>query len=305
MTALEVLMRNKKNRWQMRKLAVVCLMATLMASVLTGCGVTDIKDSLTSTREREQVSSDSNAQGEEASEAHIDEVQQAESSEATTTDEVQSAANGHIDFDTLQAENDEIFAWLKVPGTSIDCPVLQSKESDEYYRTHNEKKELDELGAAYVELPTMIDMCDFNTVIHGGACIPTGAFEELVNFLNPDFFEENTEFYIYLPDNQLTYQVWAAFTRENTSLIREYSFAEAKGDREFLDYVYNERIIGKLIREGWDDVDEYNFLTTLTIDNPKMDSQVVVIGVLSNDAAGTIDRQVIEELDLGPDLMAQ
>ncbi len=217
----------------------------------------------------------------------------------------QSAANGHIDFEALKAQNEEIFGWLYVPGADIDCPILQSQESDDYYRTHNDKKENDNKGAAFIEMPTMPDLCDFNTVIHGGSCKEGGIFEGLVNYLNPEVFETNEEFFIYLPDNQLTYEVWAAFTRDNTSLIRDFSFAEAKGDREFIDYVVNERIVGKQLREGWEDIDEYNFLTTLTIDDTNSDSQVVVIGVLSEDAAGTIDREVVEELDLGPDLLAQ
>ena len=106
--------------------------------------------------------------------------------------------------------------------------------------------------------------------------------------------------YIYLPDNQLTYAIWAVFERDNTSLIRDYSFAEAKGDREFLDYVYNGRIVGKQVREGWEDLTEYNFLVTLTIDEPGDDKQLVVIGAMTNDAAGTIDRDIVEEINIGP-----
>lgn len=218
----------------------------------------------------------------------------------------QSSANSHIDFEAIQAQNEEIIAWLQVPGTDIDCPILQSTVSDDFYRSHGADMQPNELGAAYIEMPTMANMCDFNTVIHGsGFESESGIFANLINFENPEFFEKNQKFYIYLPDNQLTYDIWAVFERENTSLIRDFSLAEAKGAREFLDYVYNGRIVGKQIREGWEDLDEYNFLTTLTIDDEDSDKQLVVIGALSYDAAGTINREVIEELDLGPDLMAQ
>lgn len=278
---------------------IIKIVAVVMASMmLVGCGE---KTDTTTEQKQTQVT---DAQVKDKAQTETSVVAADGQLEADIED-TQSASNGHIDFDTLKAQNDEIIGWLKVPGTDIDCPILQSQESDDYYRAHNEKKESDEKGAAFIEMPTMPNMCDFNTVIHGGSYKVVSIFEGLVNFLDPEFFEANEEFYIYLPDNQLTYTVWAAFTRDNTSLIREYSFAEAKGDREFVDYVINERIIGKQLREGFEDVDEYNFLTTLTIDNPIMDSQVVVIGVLTGDAAGTIDRQVIEELDLGPDLLAQ
>lgn len=210
----------------------------------------------------------------------------------------QSAGNAHIDFASLQASNDEIIAWLQVPGTNIDCPVLKSTESDDYYRNHNSNKESDEAGAAYIEMAQESGFIDFNTVIHGHG--GEGIFGELTNFTNPDFFEKHQDMYIYLPDNQLTYAIWAVFERDNTSLIRDYSFAEAKGDREFLDYVYNGRIVGKQVREGWEDLTEYNFLVTLTIDEPGDDKQLVVIGAMTNDAAGTIDRDIVEEINIGP-----
>ncbi len=233
------------------------------------------------------------AEGESESNEEIESV---EIKPGTGIDD-ETAVDSHIDFEVLQSQNPEIFAWLQVPGTNIDCPMLQSKVSDEYYRTHNAKGTEDAYGAAYIEAPSMTDMCDFNTVVHGNG---DGVFEELINFENPDVFAENEEFYVYLPDNMLIYNVCAVFERENTSLIRDYSMAEAVGARKFLDYVVNGKIMGKQVREGIEDLSEYNFFTTLTVDNPESARQLVVLGVLTYDAAGTLDRDVVEEIELGP-----
>lgn len=226
----------------------------------------------------------------------------ADVSENPTDSIEETSTNGHVDFDSLIKMNDEIVAWLNVPGTGIDCAIVQGQD-DSFYRSHNYKKEEDTIGCAFLDYPVVDDFCDFNTVIHGNG--KEGIFENLINFANPEFFEENRQFYVYLPDNQLTYDVVAVFERENSSLIRQFSFAEAKGDREFIQYVINERIPGKLLCEGWEEFDEYNFFTTLSVDSPDNDKQLVVIGLLTNDAAGTIDREVIEEFELGPDLLAQ
>lgn len=250
---------------------------------------------------KEANTEDAEVSASETAEQTGDQSQLVDSTEGLSADDAvaaQSAGNAHIDFASLQASNDEIIAWLQVPGTSIDCPVLKSSESDDYYRNHNSNKESDEAGAAYIEMAQESGFIDFNTVIHGHG--GEGIFGELTNFANPDFFEKHQDMYIYLPDNQLTYAIWAVFERDNTSLIRDYSFAEAKGDREFLDYVYNGRIVGKQVREGWEDLTEYNFLVTLTIDEPGDDKQLVVIGAMTNDAAGTIDRDIVEEINIGP-----
>lgn len=191
------------------------------------------------------------------------------------------------------ASNEDVFAWITVDGTSIDGPVLQSWEEDDYYASHNDQKQLDGNGAMYIEMANMTNMCDFNTVVHGSGGT-NGLFGELVNFENPDFFEANEEFTIYLPDNKLTYEIWAVFERDNTSLIREYDFSYQSGCKQFLDDVYGEKVMGKQIRGGWGDANENMFMVTLTVDNPDSDRQLVVIGALVDDEMGTIDRIVSE-----------
>lgn len=53
--------------------------------------------------------------------------------------------------------------------------------------------------------------------------------------------------------------------------------------------------MGMNLREGWENVNAYNYVITLTTqkeENP--DSQFVVVAVLVEDAAGTIERVVTE-----------
>ena len=219
-----------------------------------------------------------------------------ESRESVETSDVTASTDGVIDepdIASLQSANEDVIGWLTVPGTSIDYPILQSWEEDDYYASRNADKEPDSRGALHIEMANMANMCDFNTVIHGSAG-EDGLFGELVNFENPDFFEANEEFKIYLDGNELTYEIWAVLERDNTSLIRTYDFSYISGCKEFLSDVYDKKVMGKQIRGGWGDVDEYNFLVTLTADDPKADKQLVVIGALIEDKAGTIDRAVME-----------
>jgi len=211
--------------------------------------------------------------------------------ESTPSDEIQNNAQDKLAG--MMSSNEDVFAWITVDGTNIDGPVLQSWEEDDYYASHNDQKRLDSNGAMYIEMANMANMCDFNTVIHGSGG-EQGIFAELVNFENPDFFEKHEEFVIYLPDNKLTYEIWAVFERDNTSLIREYDFTYQSGCRQFLDDVYGDKVMGKQIRGGWGDVNENMFMVTLTVDNPDSDKQLVVIGALVDDEAGTIDRIVSE-----------
>ena len=101
--------------------------------------------------------------------------------------------------------------------------------------------------------------------------------------------------YLYLEDNVLTYEIFAAFERENTSLIRTYDFTYLSGCEQFLKDMYGIRSMNMMIRSGWEDVTPYHFLVTLTTDRGKdSDKQFVVLAALIEDPAGKIDRAAME-----------
>ncbi len=209
----------------------------------------------------------------------------------------ESAQDAQVDFRALKEENPEIFAWIYIPDTSIDAPVAQSGESDEYYASHNITKENDENGALYIEAANLTSMCDFNTVIHGNTAEDgeSGLFAELYQFSDPNYFDSHEQMYLYLEDNVLTYEIFAAYERENNSLIRTYDFTYLSGCDQFLKDMYGIRSMNMMIRSGWEDVTPYHFLVTLTTSRGKdSDSQFVVLAALIEDPAGTIDRAVME-----------
>lgn len=208
----------------------------------------------------------------------------------------ESAEDAQIDFQALKAENPEIFAWLYIPDTAIDYPVLQSGQGDDFYENHNALGETDEGGAIYIELANLTNMCDFNTVMHGKTEPEgTGLFADLYRFADLDFFREHEKAYLYLDGNVLTYEIVAAYERENTSLLRSYDFTYLEGCGQFLEDMYGARDMTMNLREGWEGITPYHFLITLTTQREEnADRQFVVVAILTEDAAGTIDRIVAE-----------
>lgn len=277
----------EKNQYRYRS-TMWAMAAVLLAAgmLLGGCQSTEAAEG---TDEERAVIGDGrleNGTGEEAA---------GETEESQTGIAGETAKDAKIDFTVLKEENPDIFAWIQIPGTGIDAPVLQSEEADDFYESHNAYGEADETGAIYTELANLKNMCDFNTVINGKSEGEGTPFTELYQFANPDFFGEHEKLYVYLPDNILTYEIFAAYEREDTSLIRTYDFTYASGCEEFLGDLYGSKVMGKNVREGWEGVTPYHFLVTLTTRSSQSpDKQFVVVAALTGDAAGTINR-VVEE----------
>lgn len=271
----------------------VVLAAAGMAVLAMGCG-----DRTTSSETDVTEHTDEEAEaGPEMEDNEPTAAGTAEETGAGTGIAEETARDAVIDLQALRAENPEIFGWLHIPDTSIDAPLLQSAEGDDYYETHNAMKEADEGGALYIEAANLSSMCDFNTVIHGRTARDgeSGLFADLYQFADPDFFDSHEQMYVYLDGNVLTYEIFAAYERENTSLLRTYDFTYIAGCSQFLEDLYGIRDMGMMIRAGWDEVTPYHFLITLTTakgDDP--DKQFVVLAALIDDPAGKIDRAVME-----------
>ena len=266
----------KKKNLHAMKYGIILSVLLFMTSVLSGCGK---EDAATETGQEESLA------GPEITEL------------PATGLAYETAKDTAVDIKALQAENPDVFAWLYIPGTDIDYPVLQSEEADDYYESHDKFGTISEEGALYTELANLKNMCDFNTVIHGKTSDDgeSGLFKDLYQFADPDFFDNHEEAYLYIDGNLLTYEIFAAYEREDTSLIRTYDFTYLAGCQMFLDDLYDTRSMSMNLREGWDQVSPYHFLITLTTKKAeKPDTQFVVIAALVGDAAGTIDRAVIE-----------
>ena len=206
----------------------------------------------------------------------------------------ESADDSFVDFDKLRDQNEDIFAWIKIPDTNIDYPVLQSSDGDDsFYKNHDAQKNEDYRGAIYIEAANLKDMCDFNEVLHGSSTSDGTMFSQLNKFLDKNFFDEHPYVYVYMEGNALIYLVFAAYTREDTRLLAEYDFSYASGCQAFLDEIYNGRSMNKLIREGSENqVQPENFVITLTTNDLLSGKQLVVVGCLVGDVTGQIDREI-------------
>ena len=204
----------------------------------------------------------------------------------------ESAADLSVNIPDLVAQNEDIFGWLYIPGTGVDYPILQRVDGDDnWYLVHDCTGAENGSGALFIEAGNLYDMCDFNTVIHGYGG-KGGMFQELRNFSDRKYFDKHGQFYIIIDGNALTYEIWTAYERDDTSILRSYDLTEEEGCNAYLEDMKTEMANGALVREGWEDgVSADTFLVTLTaMDNDHPGRQFVVQGCLIGDQAGTIAR---------------
>ncbi|MBR0412896.1 MAG: class B sortase [Eubacterium sp.] len=167
---------------------------------------------------------------------HNDEL--ASSIAATTRDVDEHLAKNPIDFDSLRTNNSDIYAWLKVPGTNVNYPVVQHPDDDYFYLKHEAYyKSWSSSGAIYSELGNTTTFRDRITVLYGHNGYGDTMFTTLHEFESTEFFNKHDKFYIYMPERKLTYKIVSAFKYDDRHLLNCYNFNDTAVYRDFIKMV--------------------------------------------------------------------
>lgn len=156
------------------------------------------------------------------------------------------------DLAKLHRENSDIVAWVKVDGTKIDYPVMQTKgegEDPEFYLHRNFDKEYSDAGTPFMDAASDIPLPTCNWLIYGHHMRSGIMFHDLVKYEDKSFYEEHPAFRletIYGKGIE-TYQIIAAcyskVYSENSSAFKYYRYAGITSEEDFSAYVDGVRSI--------------------------------------------------------------
>ncbi len=160
-----------------------------------------------------------------------------EVADARNTEAADEAPDKGIDWDKLHETNADIYAWIYVPGTSGDYPVLQHPTDNEFYLMHNLDKSYGYPGVIYTEDYNSKDFTDPNTVLYGHNMDNTTMFSTLHKFSDPKMFEDPHYIYIYTEDGRtLVYEIFAAYEYPSIHLLINF---DVKNDYIYDQYLRN------------------------------------------------------------------
>ena len=188
-----------------------------------------------------------------------------------------------IDFNSLQKQNNEIYAWIKVPGTKVNYPVVQSEISDDFYLKHSATdKSYSSSGAVYTQSLNKKDFTDRVTLIYGHNGYGDTYFTTLHRFEKPDFFEKHTKFVIYTPTEKLTYKIVSAFKYDDRHILNSFDFHNDEVYKEFIDMIQNPTSTNKNVAKPLDKeiTIEDNIVVLSTCFTGQKNNRYLVCGVL-------------------------
>ena len=198
--------------------------------------------------------------------------------------ELADAGDLDVDFDQLKSINTDIYAWIYIPNTKVDYPVVRGArdQDDFYYLDHNIYRQYQFSGSVYSELKNNPDMHDPVTVLYGHNMRDGSMFATLHNFSNADFFENNKTVFVLTEDKLFTYLIYAAYSFDDRHILNSYDFNNVESFQEYLDSTLEPRSYQYNVRENVELTTEDRILTLSTCTDSSS-SRYLVQGVLVNE----------------------
>lgn len=179
--------------------------------------------------------------------ATAQETEQTEEEPSVSLDE---EMNKIIDFDNLkQNTNADIYAWISIPDTNIDYPVLQHPTNDLYYLNYNLDGTKGYPGCIYSERKNDQEFLDFNTVLYGHNMKNGTMFNNLHNFEDATYMEEHPYVYVYLPDKTMKYEIFAAYQYDDRHLLYSFDYKSENVRNGYLEDILNMKSMSAVINK--------------------------------------------------------
>ena len=146
-----------------------------------------------------------------------------------------------LQLEELKKQNNDIVAWLEIPNTEINYPVLQTTDN-EYYMTHTYKKEYSSDGSIFLDKDYDWDLPSSNLLIYGHNNRNGNMFEDLLKYEDESYYKEHPTIEFTTLDEDCEYEIISVFKsrvyyKSEQNVFRYYFFINAENEEEYNYYV--------------------------------------------------------------------
>lgn len=204
--------------------------------------------------------------------------------EVTSSEQAVQEVEVPVDFEKLKKANPHIYAWINVPGTKVDYPILRSPDDNAFYLNHTINGQKSLYGSIYTEDYNGMDFMDFNTLLYGHNMKNGTMFGSLKKFRDASFFEENRYINVYMENRILKYEIFAACTWDNKHILATRNFDLETNRTLYIEDIFAVRDMKSQIKKDITVTSEDRLITLSTCMNNDA-KRFIVSGVLIYDSA--------------------
>lgn len=181
---------------------------------------------------------------------------------------------------SIYEQNDDFIAWVKIDGTKIDYPVMQTTDDPNFYLKHAFNKTYSDYGVPYIQENCLIDNCD-NIVVYGHNMNNGSMFADLCKYEDEEFYKEHKYIQFDTLLDYGRYEIVAVFktVAYNDAGFKCFQFVNAENEDDFNEYIETCKSL-QLYDTGVDAEYGDRLLTLSTCEYSQTDGRIVVVAKL-------------------------
>ena len=139
--------------------------------------------------------------------------------------------------------NSDMAAWLQIPGTNVDYPVMWTPRDENYYLYRDFDGSENQNGCLILDTDSSLEPLTTNLIIHGHNMRSGAMFGNLTDYEDEEYFESHRQIILYTEECQRNYEVIAVFRsqvyKKSDDVFKFYKFFQADTEEEFDDFYEN------------------------------------------------------------------
>lgn len=142
------------------------------------------------------------------------------------------------DFAQLYTMNNDLVGWIRIPGTKIDYPVMQTPEQTDFYLRRDFDKKKNTHGCIYAKEECDLSLSD-NVTIYGHYMRNGSMFAGLGKYKKKNFWQDNKYILLDTLTQRRTYEIFAVFvtTASQGQGFQYHTFIQADTQQQYDEFV--------------------------------------------------------------------
>lgn len=181
----------------------------------------------------------------------------------------------------LKKLNPDVKAWIQVPKTNIDYPVVQGQDDMEYINK-NVYGEFELSGAIFLSCLNKDDFSDPYNLVYGHNMKNGGMFADVADFTNKEYFETHQKGKLYLTNATRKIRFFACMkvTAADAKIYHPDGYRK-ENLKDLLDYIQANAVQYRDVNVA----DENSLIALSTCSEAETNGRVVLIGKLEREVA--------------------
>lgn len=193
-----------------------------------------------------------------------------------------------VDWDALLAQNPDTVAWIYMPGTSIDYPVVQGDSDEEYLKKDftGDSGGIVHKGTIFLATDNAGDFSDENNVLYGHNMNDDTMFAHLLQMTDQATFDAARTFYVLTPTQNYRCSTFALDVVDSTQAdLLQYTFFGKAALQQYMDERKSDSVVS--VPNDVDSEQVSKLFTLITCGDDYAATRAVLFGAVVESATPT------------------